>query len=399
VPPAAVVAHVTTVPFELPLFLSGQASFIRRSGFDVHAIASPGDDLPTFAAREGVHVHGVPMTRKITPLQDLVSLGRLVRLLRTIHPKIVHSHSPKGGLLGMLAARLVGAPVRIYHIRGLPFTTATGVRRRLLTWSERASCALATRVLAVSHSMRRIAIAESLCPEGKIKVLHCASGNGVDATRRFKLQGDAERLAFREECTIPAESLVIGFVGRLCLDKGIAELAIAWRALRDAEPRACLLLVGSVDEKDGLPADVLAALRADPRVHFTGEIRDTPRAYAAMDVVALPSYREGFPNVALEAAAMALPVVSTTVPGCVDAVEDGVTGTLVPPCDASALATALRRYLGDSELRRAHGAAGRARALKDYRPEDVWQAIAMEYGALLARAGIAPQPAARDEAR
>lgn len=385
------VVHVTTIPASL-YFLSGQASFIRGCGFDVHAISSPGCDLFTFRDRERAQVHPVAMTRKITPLRDLAALCRIWLALQRIRPQIVHAHTPKGGLLGMIAAWLARTPVRVYHMRGLPLVTASGMRRRLLRATEKTSCALAHRVIAVSHSVRAIAIEEGLCRGEKITVLAGGSGNGVDAVGRFKPLGEAERLAARAQHGIPADALVIGFVGRLVREKGIVELAMAWRRLREDDPRLHLLLVGPLEPEDPLPAEVLAALSSDPRVHLTGLDRDTPRLYAAMDVFALPTYREGFPNVALEAAAMELPVVAMAVPGCVDAVQDGITGTLVPQRDALALAKALQQYLSEPHLRAKHGEAARRRVLGEFRREAIWQAIADEYGALLEAAGVQGPP-------
>jgi glycosyltransferase involved in cell wall biosynthesis len=391
-PARATVVHVTTVPLSLVTHLSGQIGFVQRRGFAVHVITSPGPELDTFAERERIPVRAIPMARAITPLRDVLALWRLWRTLRRIRPDIVHSHTPKGGLLGMIAATLAGTPVRVYHLRGLPFVTAKGNRRRLLRLSELASCSLAHRVLAVSHSMRSIAVEEGLCPADKVKVVLGGSGNGVD-TERFRPAANDARQAARAECGIPAEALVIGFVGRLTREKGIGELERAWRALRRAEPRAWLLLVGWVEAEDAESRDAVAALRADPRVHFTGPVADTARLYPAMDVVALPTYREGFPNVALEAAAAALPIVATSVPGCVDAVQDGVTGVLVSPQDAAGLERALRRYLAEPALRARHGEAGRRRVVAQFRREAIWEGIVAEYRDLLQASSAARRPA------
>ncbi len=359
--------HVTTVPGTL-YFLCGQASFMRRAGFSLHAISSPGPDLgaslSAFGDQERIPVHAVDMMRRITPLRDLIALWRLWRVLARVRPAIVDAHTPKAGLLGMLAATLARTPVRVYHMHGLPFVTASGWRKQLLRWTERISCLLAHRVLAVSHSVRTVAVSEGLCAPEKVEVLLGGSVNAVDTEGRFNPLGESTRSATRTKHGIPVDAMVVGFVGRLARDKGIVELAEAWRRLHGARGLH-LLLVGPVDETDPPPADVLAELRADPAVHFTGLDPETPRLYAATDILALPTYREGFPQVALEAAAMGLPVVATSVPGCVDAVHDGVTGTLVPPRDVGALADALRRYASDPPLRARHGEAARRRVVRE----------------------------------
>jgi lipopolysaccharide/colanic/teichoic acid biosynthesis glycosyltransferase len=230
-----------------------------------------------------------------------------------------------------------------------------------------------------------VALNERICPRGKIRVLGKGSGNGVDALERF----NPERLSVtvreetRSELGIPGQATVIGFVGRVVKEKGIAELEEAWHSLRDSYPEAYLLIVGPFETQDPLPAHSIARLQKDRRVVLTGLEWNTAPLYAAMDIVVLPTYREGFPNVPLEAASMELPVVATNVPGCIDAVEDGKTGILVPPRDHVSLAGAIRLYLNDPTLRLAQGKAGRERVLRDFRPEVIWKAIYDQYDELL----------------
>lgn len=389
--------HVTTVPETLGFFV-GQVQYMAARGFDVHALSSPGPALDAFGQRQGVEVHGVEMPRRISPLHDLGALRRVSAAFRALRPQIVHAHTPKGGLLGMIAAKRAGVPLRIYHIHGLPFVTATGARRQLLRASERVACAMAHQVLCVSESVRKLAVDEGLCPPGKIRVLLRGSINGVDSAGRFDpARGAPLRKEVRERFGIPADARVIGFVGRLVRDKGIVELAGAWTRLRADHPDAHLLMVGPVEAGDPVPPAVLEALRGDPRVHLPGP-SDAAGMYPAMDLVVLPTYREGFPVVPLEAAAMGLAVVATRVPGCVDAVEDGGTGALVPAGDAAALAEAVARYLADPELRARHGARARARVRAGYAQEEVWEATFREYLRLLAARGLpAPGAAARVE--
>ncbi len=379
--------HVATVPQSLN-FLRAQIGHVRQRDFEVHVIASPGGSLVRFAAEQQVAAHAVPMPRRITPLRDLWTVGRLWRLFRRLRPDIVHGHTPKGGLLAMIAARLSGVPVRLYHIHGLPLMTAMGPRRRLLRWTEKIACTFAGQVLCVSPSVRAAAIAEGLCPADKVRVLLNGSIDGVDADKF-----DPERLPpqtrpqVRQQYGIPEQAIVIGFVGRIVRDKGLIELMQAWQTIRADFADAHLLVVGEAEPQDPLPPETEARLRQDPRVHLAGVVRDMPPMYAAMDFIVLPTYREGFPVVPLEAAAMGLPVIATRIPGCIDAIEDGVTGTLVPPRDAEALAEAMRGYLLDAERRRQQGRNGRRRVLRDFRPEEMAESVYGEYQRLLRQRG------------
>jgi glycosyltransferase involved in cell wall biosynthesis len=249
------------------------------------------------------------------------------------------------------------------------------MRRRLLRLTERVSCGLADRVLCVSHSVRAVAADEHLGGRD-ITVLRGGSINGVDATGRFNPERcSGLRESTRRRLDIPLDAQVVGFVGRIVRDKGVVELADAWHQLRASFPRAHLLILGWFEPQDPVPKEVRDELASDERVHLVGGEPDTPQYFAAMDVVALPTYREGFPVVPLEAASMALPVVATMVPGVTDAVVDNVTGTLVPPRDARALAEALAHYLRSPALRRDHGQAARSRVLAEFRPVDMWNAL------------------------
>jgi glycosyltransferase involved in cell wall biosynthesis len=375
--------HIMTVPQSLG-FIRGQPGFMQARGFVVHAITAPNAALAQFGREERAAVHAVQMQRRITPFRDLLALWQLYRTIREVKPHVVHAHTPKGGLLGMLAAWLADVPVRIYTIHGLPLMTADGWKRLLLFGTEWIACRCASSVLCVSPSICTEAIQRRLCPTAKIKVLLNGSVNGVDAQQRFNpaLHASAGR-TIRRQHGIPCDAMVAGYVGRIVRDKGMVELAEAWRTLRDRFPSLHLLLVGPFEPQDPVPPAVEELFRNDPRIHLTGQVDDVSPHYAAMDVCVLPTYREGLPGVLLEAAAMRVPVVATKIPGCADAVAEGVTGVLVPPRDATAIAQAMRVYLTDPELRRQHGEAGRQRVLREFRPEAIWQALYELYVDLL----------------
>ncbi|MBD2138455.1 glycosyltransferase family 4 protein [Anabaena sp. FACHB-1237] len=383
--------HITTVSGTFYLF-RGQIAYMKARGYDIHALASPGEWAAKIRDQEKIPFHTVTMPRRITPFKDIVAIGQIWQQIRQINPLIVHSHTPKGGLLGTIAAWLARVPVRIYHIRGLPLMTATGYKRILLSWSEKVSCLLAHRVICVSHSIREVAINEGLCPQEKITVLCRGSSNGVDAADHFNpanLASDT-RKEVRQKYGIPDDAIVVGFVGRIVPDKGIEELVIAWKILRGEFPNLHLLIVGNFDTQDSISTQAQEILQSDIRIHATGGKyhTDTPPLYAAMDLFTLPTYREGFPNVLLEAAAMALPVVATKIPGCIDAVEDGITGTLVPSHNGLALAQGISSYLVNSQLRQQHGLAGRDRVLREFCQEDIWNALHQEYLQILKLKGL-----------
>ena len=257
--------HVFTVPISL-IFLRGQAAYMKSRGFSVDVISSPGRELDAFAVKEGATSHVVEMARSIKPLHDLPALYRLWRIFRSVRPRIVHAHTPKGGLLGTIAAFLACVPLRIYHIHGLRFVTARGLKRSLLRWTEWISCSLAHQVFCVSPSVREVAIAEGLCKAEKVKVLLRGSINGVDAAASFNPErfGSKDRSKLRERYGIPTDAHVLGYVGRIVRDKGLVELAQSWELLREALPNLHLLIVGDFESQDPLPADVEQVLRRRP---------------------------------------------------------------------------------------------------------------------------------------
>jgi glycosyltransferase involved in cell wall biosynthesis len=376
---------ITTIPESLPFF-TDHIAYAKAKGLEVHVLSSPGTFLDKFAEHEGVLAHAVRLHRRITPFQDIIAIFKIWRLLREIRPGIVHAATPKGGLVGTIAAWMSQVPIRIYHLLGLPLMTATGLKGWFLRCSERVSCGLSHQVLCICHSLHEVALSERLCQPEKIKVLANGSVNGIDADHFRPLRPEVG-MQIRATLGIPEHAFIVGFVGRIVRDKGLIELSEAWQTLRAHFSSMHLLIVGVFESHDPLPAHIEAFLRSDSSVHLLGEVEDTRSFYAAMDLFVLPTYREGLPNVLLEAAAMELATVATRIPGCIDVVQDGITGTLVPPYDSAALAESISRYMKDPELRKRHGVAGRARVQRDFRPEDVWKALWQEYARLIAKRG------------
>ncbi len=381
--PRPLVMHVVTVPMSLG-FLSDHARAMRAGGLDVEFACGDGPGIAEFEEREQAAVHRVPLVREIAPAADANALGHLFGLFRRRRPAIVDAHTPKAGLLAMAAATLCATPVRMYHLHGLRFSGESGGRQRLLRHLERLTCRLSHRTICVSRSLARQIVSEGICRPGKAGVLAAGSVNGVDATTRFvPAHIAAHRERVRRACGIPEDAVVLGFVGRLHRDKGLRELHSAWAQLAPRHPRLHLLIVGPNEANEPDLRVLLDHLAREARVHVAGAQPDMPQWYSAMDLLCLPTYREGLPGVLLEAAAMGLPAVATSVTGCVDVIEEGRTGLLVPPRDHVALARAIDWYLERPAARSAHGLEARKKVLAQFDPAVVRGALLAEYHRML----------------
>ncbi|MGA8781257.1 MAG: glycosyltransferase family 4 protein, partial [Terracidiphilus sp.] len=325
------------------LILGARVRTLREAGFRVLLVSGPGELLDSTAAHEGVERIAIPMQREISPLTDPIALFRLWLLLVRRRPDIVEFSTPKAGLLGSIAAMLCGVPHRVYMLRGLKCETASGLKRRILYGAERLASACAHVVLCNSESLREQAMSLGVAPGKKLRLLGEGSSNGVDI-RHFS-PGPSD---VRQRLGIPRHAKVVGFVGRFTRDKGLPELLSAFQEIHRAEPCARLLLVGWFDAaEDALDKDLRTRILRDPHIDCTGFVSDTAPYYRAMDILVLPSWREGFPNAVLEAAATGVPVVTTECTGARDSVISEVTGLLVPPGYPEAISEAVLKIICD----------------------------------------------------
>ena len=372
--------YVVTAAITANSLLRGQLKYMNEHGFEVILITSPSSDLKQVAARENIMIRTVPMEREIRLLQDSQSLFALHREIRRLNPDIVNAGTPKAGLLGMVAARMAGVPVRIYTLRGLRLESAKGLQRSVLRTTERIASGCATQVLCVSESLKTKFLELKLCPRSKATVLGNGSSNGVDYTK-FAARANAENI--RKDLNLPQDAFVIGFLGRLTKDKGVAELVEAFEMLQRKYERLFLMIIGDFEQGDPVDANIISRLNSHPRILHKGFASDTAPFYAAMDVLAFPSHREGFPNVPLEAAAAGIPTVGFQVTGTVDAVQDGITGQLVSRGNVGEFAHAIEGYLQNDELRRQHGHAAQQRARESFDHAIVWNSLLNNYNSLL----------------
>jgi glycosyltransferase involved in cell wall biosynthesis len=366
---------VATVPFAMDVFMRPHIAALRRE-FDVTLVASGTPNGIEDLLGEHVRFRSIPIERKIRVTKDLRALIELWRLFRAEQFDAVHSFMPKAGLLAMLAARLAGVPVRVNTFTGQLWQNRTGIRRRVLVALDRMMARCATRVLADGHAQRHILVASGIVRNDKLVILCDGSFAGVDL-KRFAMNAEA-RAQIREELKLPAGAVLFTFVGRLNVEKGLLDLARAFEIAATQDTSVHLSMVGP--DEQGLDA-VFAGIadRFPGRMHRIG-YTPTPETYiSAADVICLPSHREGFPNVPLQAAASGLPVLASRIYGICDAVEDGVTGILHTPASAEEIANGMLRLARDPELRRRLGTSGRCRVVEKFSEDRLTAAFSEFY--------------------
>ena len=360
-----VIVFGVTVAMTAQAFLRDQMSELRNRGWDVHLVCSPHDGTDSFAKLRklpGIHVHALSMSRHPDPRRDLHSLKQWNSLLRQINPDVVMASTPKAGLLAMIAAKRQGIPTRIYHLRGLRAEGLTGIPARMSRASEKIAIACATDVLVDSKSLLDKMRHEGLLKASEGEVLGEGSCCGVD-TQHFRPPTPEERLEARNAFGYSPNDIVIGFLGRIAPDKGVRELIRAATTLQSNDPRIQLALVGPIE---GFSRGEVRQAQNETFITMPGLTDDTRSTYWTFDIFCLPSYREGFPIAPLEAQACGLPLVTTSATGCIDAVEAGVTGLVVPPKDASALTHALTELIEDEPRRVTMGVQARVRMRVDF---------------------------------
>jgi glycosyltransferase involved in cell wall biosynthesis len=349
--------------------------------YSITAISSDEPILERVGKQQGVAVFNVEMTRKITPLQDLKAVWQLYHYFRREKPFIVHTHTPKAGTVGMLAAKLAGVPNRLHTIAGLPLLEATGSKRKLLNLVEKVTCHCATMIYPNSHGLKEIIIREQFCKPDKLKVIGNGSSNGIN-TNHFNPDhfSENDKLILRSNLGITPEDFVLVFVGRLVGDKGINELVAAFQKLNTIGLPVKLLLVGpQEDDLDPLQSGTLHQINTNRNIIALGFQSDVRPYFAISDVLVFPSYREGFPNVVMQAGAMGLPSIVSDINGCNEIIDAGKNGIIIPVKDEQAIFNAMEKMLKDPILLEKMKQNARSMILSRYEQEVVWKAILAEY--------------------
>ncbi len=384
-PPTLKVAHLTTVDSSLRYLLYPQLTAVRDRGADIVGISAPGPYADGLAAEGIRHVPLTSSTRSMNPLADVRAAGELWRILRRERPDVLHTHNPKPGLYGRVVGRLARVPIVVNTCHGLYFTeTDPWAKRTILLLLEGIAARFSDAELVQSEEDLDRLVRRHVYPRRRTRLL----GNGVDLGRfRPDALSDAERTELRaREIDARDDQIVVGMVGRLVAEKGLLELFDAARRLDD---RYVVVVIGPDDPEkpDALDRRTVGDAAAQG-VRFLGMRDDVDRLYGAMDLFVLPSWREGFPRAAMEAAASGLPVIASDVRGCRQVVDDGVTGLLVPVRDGGALADAIRTLGDDPERRRVMGKAAINRASTSFDESRVVEIVLETYRSIAGRKGM-----------
>lgn len=377
--------RITTVPISLDKLLGDQLRFMNQY-FEVTAISADEKELKRVAEKYGVKHFHVEMTRKITPLKDLAAIWKLYRFLRKEKPEMIHTHTPKAGLVGLMAGYLAQVPVRMHTVAGLPLLETAGIKRKVLNRVEWFTCRLATQVYPNSFGLKDIIIKEKISGPKKLKVIGNGSSNGININYFDDSKiSESEKQQLRSKLGISERDFVFIFVGRLVKDKGINELVAAFKNLNlNLNLNLKLMLVGPFEEDlDPLLPETVEEIKTNANIFCVGFQQDVRPYFAVSDALVFPSYREGFPNVVLQAGAMGLPSIVTDINGCNEIVEDQKNGLIIPPKDEKALEKSMLKMVSDHKLYQMLQINARENIISKYSQAEVWQALHSEYINLL----------------
>jgi glycosyltransferase involved in cell wall biosynthesis len=384
--------RITTVPISLKLLLRGQVNYFQKKGFEVLTVSAGGSEVNELLT-EGIPHQLVPMTRKITPIQDLICLWKLIRVIHTFKPDIVHTHTPKAGLLGMIAAWLCRVPARFHTVAGLPLMESKGFKRSLLKVTERITYYCAHRVYPNSKGLLEFIVNEfqisdsnyqtgvdSSSKDSKFQIIGRGSSNGIDTLHFFRTPELLEEArAIRVRYQIPEGTIVFSFVGRIVRDKGIVELVEAFKRISTSQD-VRLMLVGSFEQDlDPLPDKMIQFINDSRLVIKAGFQPDVRPWLLASDAFVFPSYREGFPNVVMQAACLEIPSIVSDINGCNEIIEDKVSGLIVPPKNVHVLFDAMLMLAKEKDKRLLFGSKARQFVIDNFDQQHVWEEIYKEY--------------------
>ena len=375
--------RITTVPISLKILLKNQLKYMNQY-FEVVAVSSKGKELSDVEKDEGIRTVKLNMSREITPVKDLISLIKMIFLLLQEKPDIVHTHTPKAGIVGMVASWVIGVPHRLHTVAGLPVMEATGRKKKLLLMVEKLTYACATKVYPNSYGLQEYILENDLTDKNKLKVIGHGSSNGIDTShfdRTVEVLNQSKQI--KEKYNLE-KKFVFCFVGRVVKDKGVNELLYSFDKLTEKFDNIRLLIVGHFEEAlDPISGQSHKILEENKNIINVGFQKDIRPYLASSDCFVLPTYREGFPNVVLQASSMGISSIVTNINGCNEIIKHNENGLIIEPKEKDQLYSAMKKYLEDEELARKLSSNSRKDILTKYDRKVFYQYLREEYNEVL----------------
>ncbi|HHX68700.1 MAG TPA: glycosyltransferase family 4 protein [Gallicola sp.] len=370
------VVHVFTVSMSV-IFLEGLYDKLKSRGYELIVICADGKEVRHLERVGNIKYYPVNISRGINPIKDLYALIKIISILMKEKPEIVHGHTPKGGLLAVLAAKFLKINNRPYHLHGLKYTSEKGIRYIIIKWMEKMTISISTRVYAVSNGLKEFVISSELGSNTKIKVLLNGSVKGIDAKKSEEIRNNKEKLV--DKLGIKKHEAIIGFIGRITEEKGVFELFTAYKKLIENRYDVGLILCGPIEIRNVQNKNTFDEIIQLPGVQYFGQVNNPLEYMACCDIFVLPSWREGFGLVNIEANSVGVPVITTDIIGCKESIEDHKTGILIERNNINALFEALKFLVSNPELRRIMGQNGIDRVKALYNRDKIWDELIDEY--------------------
>ncbi|AEH00890.1 glycosyltransferase family 4 protein [Lacinutrix sp. 5H-3-7-4] len=372
--------RVTTIPLSLEKLLGGQMSFMKDF-YKVKAVSSDKEKLEEVGKIEGVETHWIDLTRKITPIKDILAVWKMYNFLKKEKPHFIHSHTPKAGMVSMLAGKLAGVPNRLHTVAGLPLLESTGVKRIVLNIVEKITYSCASKVYPNSNALKNIIIANNLAKQNKLKVIGHGSSNGINLDYFNPENFTVQQIdTLKKQIGIKAGQFVYIFVGRIVKDKGINELIESFIKVNLENPNTKLLLVGPFEsDLDPIKPENVIKIKENKNIIEVGYVNDVRPYFLISDLLVFPSYREGFPNVVMQAAAMGLPCIVSNINGCNEIIQQNSNGLIVPVKDVENLTLKMKELLLNEALYLKLKTNTRESIKDRYEQKFIWHEILNEY--------------------
>jgi glycosyltransferase involved in cell wall biosynthesis len=374
------ILHVVNVSFVLPYYLGEQITYFKNKNYIIHISCTESNELFDFCDIYNINCFPIRITRKFDILSDIASVYRLYKIIKSEHYDAVIGHTPKGGLISMLSSFLCGTKKRIYFRHGLMYETSNGFKRSLLINIEKLSSFLATNVICVSQSVLNKSIKNKLSDPSKCIILNNGTCNGIDSINQFNpdLINYTKVIDIKKNLSLKDNDIIVGFIGRIVKDKGINELVGAWQLLLNKHSNIKLVIIGPIEIRDPIRNDVLEYINTEKSIRYLGEVHNPLIYYSIFDIFVLPSYREGFPTVVLEASSMNLPIITTRSTGCIDSIIENKTG-IYCEITSESISNSIDFYINNPLLRKLHGINGRNFVINDFNQKIIWEQLGSLY--------------------